>query len=214
MLSHQSCNIIAIVLLLATVLIAPTRAVLSQGRAQDKPQAEAGRKVPAFKAAAAVSHSVKELPPPPRPLSLSPGVLAKLIGKEPGSLYVRLTPSQPKVVNRGALVFGDPDVVNCGYEDGEGWVLWHKKVSPSDFSEHSMMLWIRSSAGSKYVIDCAVSADSGTYKVVGPDHSGQIFDPAQENGHLSSSCSTLRAPVGSDLKFSAATTSGHSIRVR
>ena len=117
----------------------------------------------------------------PAPLS-APELTAalKLLGKiEPGSLYVTLTPSQPDVANRGALVFLNTDVV----EGGEGYASW--KVSSSDTNSQMkyIMLWLKSAANRSYLIDCAVSGEykpnpteeGAEFRVVGPDGSTTVF---------------------------------------
>jgi len=97
----------------------------------------------------------------------------KLLGKtEPGSVYVTLTPSQPDVANRGALVFLNPDVV----EAGEGYASWTVSGSDSDPQMKYMMIWLKSAANRSYLIDCAVSGEykpnsteAAEFRVVGPD---------------------------------------------
>jgi hypothetical protein len=191
--SHQSSFIAVIALIVHGLFIGPTPTVLGQGREQNKTQSEAGRKVPAFKGSGLVRRLPKGPPPPPPPPALSVGLITKLIGGEPGSLYAKLTPSQPIATNRGALVFVNADLV----EGGEGYAQWHSLASGVTPLESYLALWLNSSAGRKYLIDCAVRSGISLkgvipgaehkptpFKVIGPDGSSQTFQLPDNEGHL------------------------------
>ena len=175
----QPYKIAVITLMLSSLLIGPS-SVLSQGRDQNKTESEAERKVPAFKGSGVVrpvsKGSLKPSPPP----ALSASVMAKLIGKQPGSLYAKLTPSQPIATNRGALVFANAAVV----ESGEGYAEWFE-TEWKDPPEAYLMLWLKSSAGSKYLIDCVVSSQYVPFMVRGPNsYAYQKVQLNQTKGHL------------------------------
>jgi hypothetical protein len=51
--------------------------------------------------------------------------LAGLVGSAPGSVFVKLTPKDPSVAYRGALVFVSPTLV----EGGENYAVWGKPTS-------------------------------------------------------------------------------------
>jgi len=117
----------------------------------------------------------------PRPIGATRmgQIRAALGSAEPGSQYVRVTPSQPSVVNKAALVFVEPHLV----EGGEGYVQF--------FAEELRrpglaVLWIRSAQPRKYLIDCAISGTSYAARdlaeagpvlaVTGPDGATRVFD--------------------------------------
>ncbi len=126
----------------------------------------------------------------PRPLDATRvgQIRAALGSPEPGSLYVRLTPSQPDVAGKAAFVFVYPAVV----EGGQGYVYFEKKLptSPSETGKAPpgwVVLWITSLQDRRYLIDCALSGQSlyggsmspirGPLLVLtGPDSTAQIFD--------------------------------------
>jgi hypothetical protein len=110
----------------------------------------------------------------------------KLMGKsEPGSLYVNLTPSQPDVASRGALVFVNADLV----EGGEGYAGWTFDYhSESQNQTKYLMIWLKSAANRSYLIDCAVSKEfkpispeaRAAFDVVGPDGSTTMFQGVKD----------------------------------
>ena len=91
-------------------------------------------------------------------------ILAGQVGSTPGTVYVKLTPQSPSVTNRGALVFDSAKLV----EGGQSYATW----GPGDFggSVGALWLWLRPSAGKKYLIDCAVRSASpqARFWVTGP----------------------------------------------
>jgi hypothetical protein len=177
---HEPFKIAVIALMLSGLLIGPPPAVLSQGRDQNKTESEAERKVPAFKGSGVVRPLSKGSLRPPPPPALTAGVMSKLIGKQPGSLYARLSPSQPFATNRGALVFANAGVV----ESGEGYAEWFE-TEWQDPPENYLTLWLKSSAGSKYLIDCLVSSQYVPFMVRGPNSAAyQKVQLNQTKGHL------------------------------
>lgn len=147
----------------------------SQRREQDKPQPEAARKIPAFKGTGTASLSTNRLPQTSAPLALDPKEMAKLLGREPGSLYAKLTPSQAQVANKGYLNFVDADLV-----EGDSHAEWitHSKTG-------KLGLWLKSYAGGKFLIDCTVKGwgKSVSFEVEGAGGK-QTFDFPQTQGHL------------------------------
>ena len=135
----------------------------------------------------------KKPPPPPPPEGLTPSALAdisKVLGKvEPGSTYVTLSPSHPAVLNKGALLFWDANLV----ETGENYAFWGEKEVKAG-APGSVDLWIWSPASRRYAIDCKLSgyqwgnATPGqqhqagvSFKVIGPDGDAQTFDFSDKN---------------------------------
>jgi len=91
-------------------------------------------------------------------------ILAGQVGSTPGTSFVKLTPQSPSVTNRGALVFDSPKLV----EGGQGYATW----GAGEFSGSvgALWLWLRPSAGKKYLIDCAVrsATPQARFAVTGP----------------------------------------------
>ncbi len=118
-------------------------------------------------------------------------ILAAMGSSEPGTQYVRLTPSQPRVAGKGAFVFVAPEVV----EGGQGYV----RFTESSFSwtgPSRAVLWLYSTQGRNYLIDCAISGESyigigskagPILAVTGPGNATQVFDfsssPADSAGY-------------------------------
>jgi hypothetical protein len=153
----QSRSILASMVLLTAAL---SSALLAQG---------GGRKsgaVPVFKGGA--NRSTPGRRPPPAPVSLSLDAIKNLIGGEPGAIFVKLTPKDPSVINRGALVFVSPTLV----EGGENYATWGPSSANVSFfgSEGHLALWLRPAAGKKYLIDCAVQSGSegAVFSITGP----------------------------------------------
>ncbi len=96
--------------------------------------------------------------PPPAPISLSPDTIKNLVGATPGSPFVKLTPREPSSVNRGALVFVNPALV----ESGEDYAMWGPPSANLSLtgSEGHLALWLKPVAGKKYLIDCAVQSST------------------------------------------------------
>jgi len=93
-------------------------------------------------------------------------ILAGQVGSTPGTVFVKLTPQSPSVSNRGALVFDSPKLV----EGGQSYAMWGAGAAPFGGSVGSLWLWLRPSAGKKYLIDCAVRSASpqARFAVTGP----------------------------------------------
>lgn len=123
--------------------------------------------------------STRDLKPPPRPAPLSAFDLKRFAAHgaaESASVYARLTPKEPSVADKGALVFVDPTLV----EGGENYAVWRagseplykvgQSTPPRFGSEGYLVVWINAHAGKRYLIDCAVqSSDYGArFRVVGP----------------------------------------------
>ena len=118
----------------------------------------------------------------PRPIGAAQmGQIRAALGSlEPGSQYVRVTPSQPSVTGKAALVFVEPHLV----EGGQGYVqFFSEELRPPGLA----VLWIRSPQARRYLIDCAISGTSYAVSdhvveagpvlaVTGPDSATQIFD--------------------------------------
>jgi hypothetical protein len=106
--------------------------------------------------------------PPPAPVSLSLDTIKNLIGGEPGAIFVKLTPKDPSVVNRGALVFAGPTLV----EGGENYATWGPSSTNLALfgSEGHLALWLRPATGKKYLIDCSVQSGSegALFSITGP----------------------------------------------
>ena len=182
---------VVIMLLACPILVRPP-AIFGQRREQVRPKSEAEKVVPAFKGSGIARPSrtgqLVTSPPP----ALGADVLAKLIGREPGSVYARLTPSLPEVANRGALVFAHASLV----EGGEGYAKWYmppvtgskfEKVTEERGKEEYLMLWLKSSADSKYLIDCFIGGPVPKipFRVIGLNTSEtQTSTFAETKGHL------------------------------
>jgi hypothetical protein len=182
-MSRRQNHFIVAAVMLAAFLIGAAPNVPGQGRDRSRTQSDAGAKIPAFKSAGVASKTTgaKELASLPAP-KLSIDTLAKLIGKQPGALYVLLTPSQPTVANRGALVFVQPSLV----ESGEGYVDFSVPPLAEGPPTGHVVLWLKSLGNAKYLIDCFVSGSVPTvpFKVTGPDGSFQTSKLSQAKGHL------------------------------
>jgi len=112
---------------------------------------------------------IRPTTPNPGPGVLNPAalkILAGQVGSTPGTVFVKLTPQSPSVTNRGALVFDSPKLV----EGGANYAIWGAQVSPFGGSKGALWLWLRPSAGKKYLIDCAVQSASpqARFAVTGP----------------------------------------------
>lgn len=187
---------------LAFLITSSPRAVLAQGSERSG--------IPVFKGAGA-ERSTLGVKPPPAATSLNALDLKKLVGSEPGTVFVTLSPRDPSAVNRGALVFVTPTLV----EGGENYAIWGKPSSgkPKLYSqteldkfkqdmieaklaqggkssgppavqpgpEGSVMLWLRSAANRKFLIDCVVGGSP--FLVSGPA-SSQAIQLNQATGHL------------------------------
>jgi hypothetical protein len=192
--------------LLAFSIITAPRELLPQGFERDKGRGD----VHVFKGNA-VERSTPGAKPAPPPSPLSVLDLKKLAGSEPGSVFVKVTPKDPSVANRGALVFVTPTLV----EGGENYAVWGqpKTGKPHLYSNTELdkikekmldvqhesgnssgqggavkpavdgfvMLWLRSAASRKYLIDCVVGGSP--FLVSGPAGS-QITQLNQATGHL------------------------------
>jgi hypothetical protein len=153
-----------LVLLAAVVFVIcarPTALIAQDGR-------KAGT-VPVFKGGG--NRSTPGRKPPPAPVSLGVDVIKNLVGAEPGAVFVKLTPRDPSVVNRGALVFVSPVVV----EGGESYAQWGPSSATVSLSgsQGYLALWLRPAAGKKYLIDCSVqsSTEGALFSITGPSGS-------------------------------------------
>jgi hypothetical protein len=184
---------IAVLLLLGYLIVAPLQSLLAQGGISNK--SESSR---AFGGRGS-ERRVEGRQPPKAPPSLTSsalqGIMAQLGKTAPGATYAKLTPAQPSVVNRGALVFVDADIV----ETGESYALYEIHFERNPRQGH-MMLWLNSAANRSYLIDCAVSGLSiqtdpkapggisgvgAAFEVMGPDGTTQTTTFAGTSGqHL------------------------------
>lgn len=188
---------VAIVALVSVFIAGSSGRILAQGSA------------PIFKGAA-VERSTPGVKPASGATALSTLDLKKLVGSEPGSVFVTLSPRDPSALNRGALVFVTPTVV----EGGENYAIWGKPSSgkPHLYSQTELdkikknildakleqggypsnpsaqpgpagwvMLWLRSAASRKYLIDCIVG---GSPFVVSGPANAEVFQLNQMTGHL------------------------------
>jgi hypothetical protein len=157
----QSRSLLALIAALVCLTAAVQSTLLAQG---DRRKTGAA---PVFKGGGG-DRSTPGRKPPPAPVSLSLGTLKNLIGGEPGAIFVKLTPKDPSVVNRGALVFVSPTLV----EGGENYATWGpSSANVSLFgSEGYLGLWLRPAAGKKYLIDCSVQSGSegALFSITGP----------------------------------------------
>ena len=189
---------------LAFLIASSPREVLAQGSERTgKPG-----NVPVFKGTGG-ERSTLGVKPPPSATALNALELKNLVGSEPGSVFVTLSPRVPSAVNRGALVFVTPTLV----EGGENYAIWGKPssgkptlVSQSDLDKFKqemieaklgggnnqppavqpgpagwVMLWLRASANRKYLVDCTVG---GSPFFVGGPSGSQVFQLNQATGHL------------------------------
>ncbi|HEV8368757.1 MAG TPA: hypothetical protein VGQ39_12465 [Pyrinomonadaceae bacterium] len=184
---------IALLLLFGYLVCASPQTLLAQGSANNKSQDSrtfGGR-------GSARKTEGRQPPKAPGPLTSSAlqGIVAQLGKTAPGATYVKLTPSQPAVTNRGALVFVDADIV----ETGESYAYYEIHFERNPRQGH-MMLWLDSAAKRSYLIDCAVSgltiqtdpkAAGGisgvgsAFEVLGPDGTSQTIKFAGTGGqHL------------------------------
>jgi hypothetical protein len=115
------------------------------------------------RATAASPGSDPELQPSPhierQPLSLAERrELLKGLGlpPAPGSKYVTLTPSVPSVPNRGALVFSNMNIVECG----QGFAWWTEEEYPHPNPLGKVNIWLKLKGGRKYLVDVAVDLGS------------------------------------------------------
>lgn len=92
------------------------------------------------------SRNVLSEPVPERlTLSIKREILKDLgLPPEPGSEHAFLSPSQPSVPNKGALVFVNANIV----EGGEGFAFWN-----GGNPKGSVQLWIKSPKGRGYLVE-------------------------------------------------------------
>ena len=160
---HNTFRSVVIALVtLVGCLVAPPSKVLAQGTDRSK-RDEAIR---VFKGGGRDRPSRK----PAGPASLSAldvKKLAGMIGSAPGSIYVKLSPQEPSVTNRGVLVFVNPKLV----ETGLNYATWGPPGNINfQGAQGSLMLWLRPATGAKYLVDCAVESSSPNahFVVTGP----------------------------------------------
>src|SRR6266496_6168537 len=163
----QSRSLLALIATLVCLATAVPSTLLAQG---------VGRKVGAahvFKGGGG-DRSTLGRKPPPAPVSLSLDTIKNLIGGEPGTTFVKLTAKDPSVVNRGALVFVSPTLV----EGGENYATWGPSSANASLfgSEGYLGLWLRPAAGKKYLIDCSVQSGSegALFSITGPSGTAPI----------------------------------------
>ena len=188
---------------IAFLMSSSAREIVAQGSER------AGQSIPVFKGTGG-ERSILGVKPPPGATALNALDLKKMVGAEPGSVFVTLSPRDPSAINRGALVFVTPTVV----EGGENYAIWGKpssgkpklyyqseldkmeqkmldaKMDMAGYSSGSapqpgpqgwVMLWLRSSASRKYLIDCVVGGSP--FLVSGPA-GDQMIQLNQQTGHL------------------------------
>jgi hypothetical protein len=192
----------------AFLIISSPCGLLAQGFERSGQQGD----IPVFKGSGG-ERSTVGVKPPPAARSLNALDLKNLVGSDPGSVFVTVSPRDPSVANRGALVFVTPTLV----EGGENYAVWGKPsggkphlytqteldkikqkkmmtdakmaqsgnptqggaVQPGP--EGSVMLWLKSPASRKFLIDCVVGGSP--FVVSGPSGS-QIIQLNQMTGHL------------------------------
>ena len=98
----------------------------------------------------------KSAPPPLTALDVK--TLAGIVGSEPGSAFAKLTPHEPSIGGRAALVFVDPKLV----ETGQNYAVWGPPQTQVNAvgADGSLMLWLKPMAAHRYLIDCAVASTS------------------------------------------------------
>jgi hypothetical protein len=166
------------ILLLAIAIVFST-SVWAQRGEREKTQAETVVPVKIFKGRGVARVPESRTSNSPRKLNqVEIKDLYKKLGKPaPGSLYVILTPSQPTVANRGALVFVKADIV----EGGKNYAVWRPDEKASPGQRGSLSLWLWSTANRRYLIDCTVDEDAPltnprSWSVVGPDGVTQTWN--------------------------------------
>jgi hypothetical protein len=182
--NHLCCSVV--VLILSTLLtgLGFTPKALGQAREQNQIQSEITKKAPVFKSNGAISKTKPPQPAPPPPVALTTSAVKALIGNSPGTVYAKVTPSQPRVTNRAVLMFSDPHALDGGYWNEEGVATWGNGATPST---GNVTLEVKASANKKYLIDCAVKnsaySPAAPYAVV-EYTSGDTFALDAVNGHL------------------------------
>ena len=105
---------------------------------------------------------------PPPLTALDVKTLAGMVGSQPGTVFAKLTPHLPSIGNKAALVFVDPKLV----ESGADYAVWGPPQTQINAvgADGSLMLWLKPSAGHKYLIDCTVMSASphARFVVTGP----------------------------------------------
>jgi len=202
---HNFTEHVRTVLALAFLISSSSREILAQGTGRGGQQGD----VPVFKGSGG-ERSTVGVKPPPGGTALGALDLKNLVGSNPGSVYVTLSPRDPSVANHGALVFVTPTLV----EGGENYAIWGKPSSgkpklyyqsdlekmkqkmleakldmagytsnpaPQPGPAGAVMLWLQSSANRKYLIDCVVGGSP--FLVSGPQ-GDQMIQLNQMTGHL------------------------------
>lgn len=164
-------------LLLILIALVFSPAAFAQGGARPKPQGGVLR-VPGFKGNGVARVPGSRPSQAPNPLNqLAMKEIYKQLGKvEPGSLYVKLTASQPSISHKGVLVFVKADIV----ESGQNYAQWRPDYKLPPGKGGSLNLWLRSNANRRYLIDCTVEEDAPlaqarAWSVVGPDNTTQTW---------------------------------------
>lgn len=165
-----------LILLLTALVFSPV--AQAQVERRTRPRAESSSRVPAFRGSGGARETASSPSRQASPLSQAEKQgLYKQLGKtEPGSLYVRLTPSQPTVADKGALVFVNAAVV----ESGENHARWRLDDKEQPSEKGYVSLWLKSNANRRYLIDCAVEEDAPlrnprSWNVVGPGNASQTW---------------------------------------
>jgi hypothetical protein len=202
-MKHMAVATHALVAFLA-VIIAPAGATQNQPRLKER--AAGGQKVLVFKARGTPLKRGKIAPPQPPP-DLSKDEKTKLLTRadlggalkppQPGDLYARLTPKDPSINGKAALVFVGASVVDGGESN---YATWNVLVADPTFGDVMTMngylaVLVRSGIpGRRYLIDCAVSgykddygwgAVTGAFYIVGPGGLKQAVESTGQTGqHL------------------------------
>lgn len=157
------------------------RAVIPTGRPALHRLTSVGDRVPVFRGPVVASRVEEQVDPPPALDQGQVSAILHALGQppEPGSLYARVTPSQPSVPGKGALVFVDANLV----EGGEGFAEFKNVTEPVPLTGYAV-LWLYSPAGRSYLIDCGVKGmywnlqtqQGPVFTISGPGNTVQAFD--------------------------------------
>src|SRR5262245_17250930 len=124
-------------------------------------------------------------PGPPPLTAFDLKTLAGMVGSEPGSLFAKLTPREPSIGYKAALVFVDPKLV----ETGASYASWGSSQTRSTLvgPYGSLILWLKPVAARRYLIDCAVAGTTPQpqFEVAGPSGTAPMQVDATPGGqHL------------------------------
>ena len=145
--------VVALIAVIVCLVIGPTSMLLAQETDRKEPRSASIPNVPVFKGSGGPRDATIPEVPVTAPKALRLDVIREIahqIGSEPGSTFVKLTPQQPYVANRGALYF-------YKFTQVASWENF-ARLDRNDGLAKVALLLRPAAAGSKYLIDCAVTA--------------------------------------------------------